>query len=136
STLLVPQNGTAQKLDTLGDKIMTPLVYQNRSGTESLWASQTVILNYPNGPTAIRWYQMTVTGGNFPATPVQQQSWANGSDGLWRWMPSISVDQNGNMVIGYSTSSSTPEPSIPYAGRLGSDLLSDVGQCGSVMTAG
>lgn len=43
-TLLVPQNGTTQKLDTLGDKIMTPLVYQNLSGVESLWASQTVIV--------------------------------------------------------------------------------------------
>src|SRR5256886_11028363 len=31
-----------------------------------------------NGPTAIRWYQMNVAGGNFPATPVQQQSWTNG----------------------------------------------------------
>src|SRR6266536_6260126 len=49
---LVPQSGTAQKLDTLGDKIMTPVVYQNRSGTESLWADQTVIENYPSGPTA------------------------------------------------------------------------------------
>src|SRR2546423_4127642 len=27
--LIVPQNGTTQLLDTLGDKIMTPLVYQN-----------------------------------------------------------------------------------------------------------
>jgi hypothetical protein len=135
-TLLVPQNGTAQKLDTLGDKIMTPLVYQNRSGTESLWASQTVILNYPNGPTAIRWYQMNVTGGNFPATPVQQQSWTNGNDGLWRWMPSIAVDQNGNMAIAYSTSSATQEPSIRYAGRLASDPLNDLGQGEAVMTAG
>jgi hypothetical protein len=132
----VPQNGTAQKLDTLGDKIMTPLVYQNRSGTESLWASQTVILNYPNGPTAIRWYQMNVTGGNFPATPVQQQSWANGNDGLWRWMPSIAVDQNGNMAIGYSTSSATQEPSIRYAGRLASDPLNNLGQGEAVMTVG
>jgi hypothetical protein len=136
STLLVPQNGTAQKLDTLGDKIMTPLVYQNRSGTESLWASQTVILNYPNGPTAIRWYQMNVTGGNFPATPVQQQSWTNGSDGLWRWMPSIAVDQNGNMAIGYSTSSATQEPSIRYAGRLATDPPNNLGQGEAVMTAG
>jgi hypothetical protein len=120
----------------LGDKIMTPLVYQNRSSTESLWASQTVILNYPNGPTAIRWYQMNVTGGNFPATPVQQQSWTNGSDGLWRWMPSIAVDQNGNMAIGYSTSSATQEPSIRYAGRLASDPLNNLGQGEAVMTAG
>ena len=35
TTLLVPQQGTAQRLDTLGDKIMTPVVYQNLSGTES-----------------------------------------------------------------------------------------------------
>jgi hypothetical protein len=101
-----------------------------------LWASQTVILNYPNGPTAIRWYQMNVTGGNFPATPVQQQSWTNGSDGLWRWMPSIAVDQNGNMAIGYSTSSATQEPSIRYAGRLASDPLNNLGQGEAVMTAG
>jgi hypothetical protein len=72
-TLLVPQNGTTAKLDTLGDKIMTPLAYQNRNGTESLYASQTVILNYPTGPTAVRWYQFDVTGGTFPATPAQQQ---------------------------------------------------------------
>jgi hypothetical protein len=135
-TRLVPQNGTAQKCDTLGDKIMTPLGVLNRSGTESLWASQTVILNYPNGPTAIRWYQMNVTGGNFPATPVQQQSWTNGSDGLWRWMPSIAVDQNGNVAIGYSTSSATQEPSIRYAGRLTSDPLNNLGQGEAVMTAG
>ena len=135
-TLLVPQNGTAQKLDTLGDKIMTPLVYQNRSGVESLWASQTVILNYPNGPTAVRWYQFNVSGGNFPATPAQQQSWNNGSDGLWRWMPSIAVDQNGNMAIGYSTSSATQEPSIRYAGRLASDPLNNLGQGEAIMTVG
>lgn len=135
-TLLVPQNGTAQKLDTLGDKIMTPVVYQNRSGAESLWASQTVLLNYPNGPTAVRWYQISVTGGNFPATPVQQQSWSNGNDGLWRWMPSIAVDQNGNMAIGYSTSSATQEPSIRYAGRLASDPLNNLGQGEAIMTAG
>jgi hypothetical protein len=135
-TLLVPQNGTAQKLDTLGDKIMTPVVYQNRSGAESLWASQTVLLNYPSGPTAVRWYQFNVTGGNFPATPVQQQSWNNGNDGLWRWMPSIAVDQNGNMAIGYSTSSTSQEPSIRYAGRLASDPLNNLGQGEAIMTAG
>ena len=32
TTNLVPQSGTPQKLDTLGDKIMTPVVYQNRNG--------------------------------------------------------------------------------------------------------
>ena len=136
TTLLVPQTGTTAKLDTLGDKIMTPVVYQNRAGVESLWTSQTVLLNYPNGPTAVRWYQFNVTGGNFPAAPVQQQSWNNGNDGLWRWMPSIAVDQNGNMAIGYSASSAAQNPSIRYAGRLAADPLNNLGQGEAIMTAG
>jgi hypothetical protein len=133
---LVPQQGTSQNLDTLGDKIMTPVVYQNRSGTESLWADQTVMLNYPNGPTAINWYQFNVTGGNFPATPVQQQQWTNGNDGLFRWMGSIAVDQNGNTAIGYSTSSPSIFPGIRYAGRFASDPPNDLGQGEAVMTNG
>jgi len=136
---LVPQQGTSAKLDTLGDKIMTPVVYQNRNGTESLWADQTTILNYPNGPTAVTWYQFDVTGGNFPATPVQQQEWTNGGDGLWRFMPSIAVDQNGNMAIGYSTSKGDPSgihPGIRYAGRLATDPPNDLGQGEAVMFDG
>src|SRR5262249_20592528 len=136
TSFIVPQPGTSRKLDTLGDKIMTPVVYQNLSGTESLWANQTVIENYPNGPTAVRWYQFDVTGGTFPATPVQQEDWTNGSDGLWRWMPSIAVDHNENMAIGYSTSSPSVFPSIRYAGRLASDPLNDLGQGEAVMTNG
>ena len=133
---LVPQQGTSAKLDTLGDKIMTPVVYQNRGGTESLWADQTILLNYPNGPTAIRWYQFDVTGGTFPATPVQQQDWTNGSDGLWRWMPSIAVDENGSTAIGYSTSSSNIFPGIRYAGRFAIDPLGNLGQGEAIMTNG
>jgi len=133
---LVPQQGTADKLDTLGDKIMTPLVYQNRSGTESLWANQTTILNYPNGPTAVSWYQFNVTGGTFPVTPVQQQEFTNGNDGLFRWMGSIAVDQNGNTAIGYSVSSGSMFPAIRYAGRLSGDPLNDLGQGEANMFSG
>jgi hypothetical protein len=136
TSYLVPQQGTSIKLDTWGDKIMTPVVYQNRNGTESVWADQTVILNYPDGPTAIRWYQFNVTGGNFPFTPVQQQDWTNGNDGLWRWMPSIAVDQNGNAAIGYSTSSDQIFPSIRYAGRLAIDPLDDFAQGENIIITG
>ena len=137
TTLLVPQNGTTAKLDTLGDKLMTPLVYQNLGGTESLWASQTINNNQNGtGPTAIRWYQFNVTGGTIPATPVQQQTFNNGGDGLWRWMPSITVDAQGNMAIGYSVSSSTSEPSIRYAGRLAGDSPNSLAQGEALLIAG
>src|SRR4029077_8510317 len=136
TTNLVPQSGGQPPLDTLGDKIMTPVVYQNRSGTESLWADQTIILNYPNGPTAVRWYQFNVTGGTFPATAAQQQDWSNGNDGLFRWMPAIAVDQNGNTATGYSTPSANDFPSIRYAGRFASDPPNNLGQGEAVMTNG
>ena len=137
TTLLVPQNGTTAKLDTLGDKLMTPLVYQNLGGTESLWVTQTVNNNQNStGPTAIRWYQFDVTGGTIAATPVQQQTFNNGGDGLWRWMPSITVDAQGNMAIGYSVSSSTAEPSIRYAGRLAGDTANSLAQGEALMIAG
>src|SRR5206468_8831656 len=118
---LVPQSGTSTRLDTLGDRIMTPVVYQNRGGAESLWADQTVCTDANcTGPTGVRWYQFDVTGGTFPATPVQQQTWTTGNDGLWRSMPAIAVDHNGNMAIAYSTSSPTAIPSIRYSGRMAS----------------
>ena len=126
---IVPQQGTAQRIDTLGDKIMTPVVYQNRGGTESLWASETVCTDANcTQPTGVRWYQFDVTGGNFPATPVQQQTWTNNNDGLWRFMPSIAVDQAGNTAIGYAVSSPPLFPGIRYAGRLATDPPSNFGQ--------
>jgi len=134
---IVPQQGTTAKLDTLGDKIMTPMVYQNRSGTESLWASGTVCTDTGcTGPTGIRWYQFNVTGGAFPATPVQQQTWTNGNDGVWRFMSSIAVDACGDASIGYATSNSSMFPGIRYAGRLAADPLNDLSQGEAILFNG
>jgi hypothetical protein len=139
---IVP-NGTAttgQWLDTLGDKLMYPLVYQNINGKEYIYSSQT---NSPfnngttnTGPTAVRWYQFDMTGNTVPATPAQQQDFSNGNDGLYRWMPSINVDGSGNVAIGYSTSSTTVNPGIRYAGRLSTDPLNSMFQGEAVMIPG
>jgi hypothetical protein len=136
-TAIVPQNGTTRVLDTLGDKLMANLVYQNLGGTESLWAVQTVNNNQGGtGPTGIRWYQFNVTGNTIPATPAQQQTFNNAADGLWRFMPSIAVDGQGNMIVAYSESSSTTEPAIAYAGRLAGDPPSTLAQGEAIMQAG
>jgi hypothetical protein len=136
NTNIVPQQGTTVKLDTVGDRLKVPVVYQNRAGVESLWATHESLLNYPNGPIAVRWYQLNVTGGVFPAVPTQQQDWTNGNDGLWRWMSSIAVDPNGNTVIGYSASSPSIFPDIRYAGRLAADPPNNLGQGEGVMFPG
>jgi hypothetical protein len=116
---------------------MTPVVYQNRGGTESLWADSTVCQDANcTQPTGVRWYQFDVTGGNFPASAAQQQTWTNGGDGLYRWMPSIAVDNSGNTAIGYSVSSSSQHPSIRYAGRLESDPPDNLAQGEATMFTG
>jgi hypothetical protein len=127
TTNIVP-NGTAtttQWLDTLGDKLMFPLVYQNLNGVESIYADQTVAPfnngTTNSGPTAVRWYQFNMTGNTIPATPTQQGDWTNGNDGLYRWMPSINVDGTGDISIGYSASSTTVNPGIRYSGRIYTD---------------
>jgi hypothetical protein len=134
---IVPQNGTGALLDTLGDKLMYPLVYQNLGGIESIYAVQTVNNNQGGtGPTAIRWYQFDVTGNTVPTTPAQQQTFNNGGDGLWRFMPSINVDKLGNMAIGYATSGTTIDPGIRYAGRFVTDPASTLAQGEVVLQAG
>jgi hypothetical protein len=67
---------------------------------------------------------------------VQQQTWTNNDDGLWRWMPSVGVDQNGNTAIGYSTSSTTSVPTIRYAGRLQADPPGNLAQGEAIMFPG
>src|SRR5947209_3700935 len=69
------------------------------------------------------------------AVPAQQQDWTNGNDGLFRWMPSINVDWQGNMAIGYSASSTTVNPNIRWAGRVAAtDPLNNLAQGEAVMT--
>lgn len=137
-TAIVPQPGTTRLLDTLGDKLMYPLIYQNRGGTESIYSTHTVNNNQAGtGPTAIRWYQFNVTGGTIPATPTQQETFNNSNDGVWRFMPSINVDRQGNLAIGYAASASTVvEPAIRYAGRLVTDAPGSLVQGEAVMQAG
>jgi hypothetical protein len=51
-------------------------------------------------------------------------------------MPSIAVAENGNMAIGYSTSSIGIFPSIPYAVHLDADPLNNLAQGEAIMTNG
>ena len=132
---IVPQSGTAVKLDTVGDRLFANLWYQNLSGVESLWATHTINATSV-APTAVRWYQFNVTGNTVAGLPVQQGDINGGGDGLYRWMPSLSVDKSGNMAIGYSVSSSSTFPSIRYNGRLTTEPLNTLPQGESTMVSG
>ena len=125
----VPQQGTTVKLDTLGDRLMTWLQYRNIGGTESLWVSRSVVAG---SSTGVRWMEVR----NMNTTPTVYQQGTYAPDAKYRWMPSIAVNKNGDMAIGYSISSSTSYPAIGYAGRLAADPLGTLGQTETVLIAG
>ncbi len=122
----VPEK-TGNNIDTLSYRLMMQNQYQNANGVESLWITHTVGNGGSPNVAQLRWYQLNVTGGTVvTAGPVQQGTWA--PDSKNRFMPSLALDKNGDMALGYSVSDSTMFPAIRYAGRLANDPFGTLGQ--------
>jgi hypothetical protein len=86
---------------------------------ESVWIARSIRTGDANSPFGIDWAQLNVTGGTIAAAPIQRQLYGNlGNDGIYRWMPSLAVDKDGNMALGYSASKAAMHPEIRYNGRL------------------
>jgi hypothetical protein len=126
----------SSSLDTLTDQTMMQAQYRNIGGTESVWVTRTIRTSNTSSPWAIDWAQINVTGGTVAAAPVQRGLHNNGNDGLHRWMPSLAVDKDGNMAVGYSVASGAVHPSIRYAGRLAGDALNTLPQTETTLVAG
>jgi hypothetical protein len=110
----VPQKGTTQKLDTLGDRLMYRMAYR-RFGDHDR-----VVINHSvdnGGPVAVRWYEIL---DPFGAVTVNQMG-TFAPDATYRWMASAAMDKSNNIAIGYSASSSTINPAIRFTGRVPSD---------------
>jgi len=115
----IPQPGTTQKLDSLSDRLMYRAAYRNFGDHESLLLTHSIA--GPGGRSGIRWYELRRTpSGTDPFSVFQQGSFAP-PDGLFRWMPSIAMDQRGNIAVCYSVSSSTIFPGIRCAARAPTD---------------
>lgn len=132
----MPQPGTTNKLDSLGDRMMQKVQYRKIGAAESLWVVHSTQAS-TSSTERPQWAQINVSGGTVATTPVQQQIYAPDTT-LWRWMPSLAVDGAGNMALGYSTSNATSPnfPSIAYSGRLAGDPLNNLSQTETVLHAG
>lgn len=115
----VPQAGTKQKLDSLGDRLMYRLAYRNFGTHESLVVNHSVKVgtSRKNPYTGVRWYEIRNPGG----TPQVYQQSTYAPDGTYRWMGSAAMDKQGNLAVGYSASSASINPAIRYTGRLATD---------------
>jgi hypothetical protein len=123
----ITQPGTAQRLDSLADRLMFRLAYRNFGDHEALVVNHSVDVA---GHSGVRWYEVRGPG----ATPTIFQQGTFSPDTNHRWMGSIAMDQAGNMLMGYSASG-TVNPSVRYTGRVVSDPLNTM-QAESELFAG
>jgi len=76
--------------------------YTNIGGVESLWDAHTVgAAGATSAQSAVRYYEVDVTGGNRRGHPKQAFTYSPDAT-VFRFMPSVAVDRGGNMAIGYS----------------------------------
>lgn len=115
----IPQPTGGETLESAADRMMFRAAYRKFTGTsahESLVTSHTVVAGTASG---IRWYEIRNPNGS-PPVLFQQGTFAP-TDGKFRWMPSIAMDKNGDMALGYSVSGTTLDPSIRFTGRVPTD---------------
>jgi hypothetical protein len=114
----VPQSGTREKLDSLGDRLMYRLSYRNYGSYDALVVNQSVQVSSSSNQTGVRWYEIDNPGSN---PVVTQESTYSPDTSLYRWMGSIAQDHAGDLGLGFSTSSSSTDPSVGFAGRQAGD---------------
>ena len=107
----VPQpNGP--DLETLSGVVMHRANIRDMGDYMSMVASHTVDVG--DERAGVRWYEFRNDGSGWT---VHQEGTFAPEDGLHRWMPSIAINPNGGIALGYSASSGSQNPSIRYTGR-------------------
>lgn len=114
----IPQPGTNNQLDSLADRLMYRLARRQFAGYDAYVVNHSVASNSVSG---VRWYELR-TGTDLSNPSVYQQGTYQ-PDSAFRWMGSIAMDKTGNIVMGYSKSSSSILPNIFYTARTPTDPL-------------
>ena len=108
-----PQLGSSQNIND-GDAVAQNVVYRNGS----LWCAQTVFLPAGGAATrsAVQWWQLSTNGA------IQQRGRIDDPSGnIFYGFPSIAVNKNNDVLIGYSRFSATQYAGASYSFRASSD---------------
>ncbi|MFZ5552119.1 MAG: T9SS type A sorting domain-containing protein [Bacteroidota bacterium] len=116
----ISQPGTAQKLDGIGGVLQFRAQWRKWSGYNS------VVLTWPVRLSATQrsmmWCELRQNQSTGVWSVYQQGVYA--PDNYYRWVGSISMDDNGNIALCYAKSgASTVYPSLGWTGRLSTDPL-------------
>ena len=116
-TNFAPQSGSSSGIENGDDRILS-CVYRNGS----LWASHTVFLPASASTTrsSAQWWQINTASGSLGS--VQQFGRVNDPSGaIFFAYPTLAVNKNNDMLIGYSRFSASQYASANYSFRSGSD---------------
>ena len=131
----VPQFGSTETVDALGDRLMYSAEFDD--ATKSMYVSRTV--TGTKSFAGIRWYQIPVTASTPSAATstfgTTISSTFSPDDATHRWMPSLAVNNNKELAIAYSSSapSKSTYPGIFAVGRSASSLNSGTLDFGEVV---
>lgn len=129
----IDQPVTSRKLEGIGDRVMSRVVYRRFSNHETLLLNHAIDVGpSPTILAGVRWYELRVETG----TPLLFQSGDFAPDSDHRWLASADMDAVGNLAVGYSISSTTTFPSLRYAGRLAADAIGTLPQSEATLVAG
>jgi len=119
----IPQPGTSNLVDALGDRLMYRLAYRNFGDHEAMVIAHAVSPGSGSGAVAAtRWYELRATPPGSSWKLYQSGTASNKTINIW--MASVAMDKNGDMAIGASFDNSTAiKPSIGYSGRIPTDPL-------------
>lgn len=114
------QGGSEQGIDGIPEVIMNLPHYRNFETHESIVLSFITDVDDGNNLSGIRWMELRRTTGDWE---LYQEGTYAPDDGLHRFMPSISIDKDGNMGLAYNTTSSSQFVGIKLTGRFAEDPL-------------
>ncbi|MCP4592781.1 MAG: hypothetical protein GY842_18765, partial [bacterium] len=114
----VPQPGTAQMLDTLGEFTMYRFSNRYFPGT-GLKGVLNHTVDLGGDLAGIRWVQFDLP--SLAGVSIDDTGTLDVGDGLHRWMGSVALDAAGNMALGYSRSGTASFPSVYFTGRESAD---------------
>ncbi|MBK9016906.1 MAG: T9SS type A sorting domain-containing protein [Saprospiraceae bacterium] len=110
-------------LSALEQVVMHRAQYRNFGTHESIVLNHVVDVD-GNNLTGIRWYELRRFGSG--DWEVHQQGTYTQPDGNHRFMASIAMDLNGNMLMGFSVTGPDQLLSLRYTGRLANDPLGEM----------
>ena len=115
-------------LNSRSDRLMVPLAWRRTAdGVEHLLVNDAIV---SGSATTEQWFDIT-NPYTTPAVAQQGMLIPDTHDNFW--MGSLNMDQDGNIVLGFSNSGTKIDPGILFTGRLATDTLNTMEAVESVI---